>query len=382
MKRKMIVSVFAAAFLACVCALGGCSGKKAVDLSEYVSVEFSGYNGNGTANVVIDTDAMMPLLDEQNFPEMIADNFSAAEIKNNGSLSNGDSISVTVKFSEKMIENANLDVQNPTLTFTVSGLKEKEKLDVFKGVEFTSEGTSPECTVSVEYNGGSPYEMLEMQLENGEIVKSDFGNRHFKNGEKITLKISENALEKLRTEYIVEETSREYTVETNSHYVLLPDDMTENEKEDFYKAAEKFLNDKIQEVIDGKDNDARYKLFSQMTDINIGTFYAGITTRIDKLEVKEFNSAYVGIGDVSGSWGSVKENQKSIYYIFDAEITYYVKHFFDVYEGTSPCTLIVRMDDPRITPQGAVYSGMTFTSEKDLNSAYNSYITSKFEKIS
>ena len=108
---------------------------------------------------------------------------------------------------------------------------------------------------------------------------------------------------------------------------------------------------------------------------------AGVTNQIDKLEIKQFNSAYVGAGEVTGSWGVKKSDQKSIYYIYDAAISYYIKNFNDIYEDETECVLIVRIDDPRTTPEGVMYSGMSFGSAKDFQTAYGSYITSNFEKL-
>lgn len=70
-----------------------------------------------------------------------------------------------------MRENAKVIVQNPVLTFTVSGQKVKQNLDFFAVTEFSAKGTSPECTVSAKCNGTTTYGMFEMLLENDEVVK-------------------------------------------------------------------------------------------------------------------------------------------------------------------------------------------------------------------
>ncbi len=368
--------------LMCVCALGGCSGKAVIDLADYVSVDFSGGNGDGKAKVVIDTNAMLPLIEEQNAPLAVAASFTAADIENNGKLSNGDTISVTVKYSEKMMENAKIDVQNTTLSFTVSGLKEKEKLDVFAGVEFISEGASPECTISVKYNGGPFYEIFDLKTASGEDISRNYGTLQFANGDKIIVAIKDYELEELNAQYLIEETSREYTVQSDSKYLLTAADITSEMRDVLDKSAEDLVNEKVKAVIDGTDRDARLRLLSQVSGVNLGTLAAGVTNRIDKLEIKQFNSAYVGLGEVSGSLGATKDDQKSIYYIYDANISYYIKNIFDVYEDETECALIVRIDDPKITPEGVMYSGMTFGSAKDFQTAYDTHITSRFEKLS
>lgn len=370
MKRKLILGAFTVLLMMCVCALGGCSGKKTINLTDYVSVEYSGYSGDGTAQVHIDTDAMLPLFSNQNSPQTVAESFTAGEIKNNGKLSNGDTISVTVNYNELLMSNAKINVQNPTLTFTVSGLKEKQKLDVFAGVAFGSEGTSPECTVSVIYNGGSPYGTLEMQLENGEIVKNGFDKHYFKNGEKVTLRVSEEALERLGAEYIIEETSREYTVKSDSSYILTADDLTAESRKALDKIAEDFLNEKTKEILNDSDRAARIDLLAAVSGANRGVLYAGGTWKIT-LQPATLNSAYVGSPET-----------KCIYYIYEAEIEYYIKTgLLDVYEDKTTCALVVQIDAPKITPEGVMYSKISFDSAKDYQTAYNSHITSSFEKL-
>lgn len=280
------------------------------------------------------------------------------------------------------MENAKIDVQNTTLSFTVSGLKEKEKLDVFAGVEFISEGASPECTISVKYNGGPFYEIFDLKTASGEDISRNYGTLQFANGDKIIVAIKDYELEELNAQYLIEETSREYTVQSDSKYLLTAADITSEMRDVLDKSAEDLVNEKVKAVIDGTDRDARLRLLSQVSGVNLGTLAAGVTNRIDKLEIKQFNSAYVGLGEVSGSLGATKDDQKSIYYIYDANISYYIKNIFDVYEDETECALIVRIDDPKITPEGVMYSGMTFGSAKDFQTAYDTHITSRFEKLS
>lgn len=386
MKKKLFISAFAALLLMCICALSGCSGSAVIDLKDYVSVNFSGFNGSGTARVDIDCDAMLPLIKggDEFTAKSIADNFTAAKVENNGKLSNGDIIKVKVTYSEQMMKNAKINVKNTELSFPVSGLKEKEKLDVFANVSFEVGGTSPECTITVKYNGAKENSVFELKTESGEILKQNYSGGfegQFKNGDKVTVKIADQTLEKLLAEYNITETSREYTVQSDSAYILTAADLTAESRKALDKAAEDFVNEKIEAVINSTDRDARLNLLSQVSGVNVGSLYAGGTTRIGELEIEKLNSAYVGVGDVSGSWGVKKSNQKSIYYIYDAKISYYIKQMFDVHEDETECALIVRVDDPMVTTEGVMYSGLTFGTANDFQSAYNSCITSKFEKL-
>lgn len=381
MKRKLILSAFVALAVLCLCVLSGCSAKRTIDLADYVSVEFTGYNGDGSANVSIDRSAMLPLLDKQISPATITDSFEAGGIQNNGMLSNGDVIGVTINYNELLMENAKLKVKNPTLSFTVEGLKEKQKLDVFSAVELGTEGVSPECKINVQYGGNLPYGTFEIVLENGEVTDV-YTDRKFKNGEKLTLRLTEDAIERLGKEYKIDETSREYTVEADSAYILTAADLSAENRKALDKIAEDFLNEKIEAVKEATDRDARLRLLSNVTGINLGSLYAGVTSRIDELSMTELKGAYVGVGTISGSWGVTVNNRKSVYYIYDADFSYYLKESpRTTREDDTTCALIVRIDDPKITPEGVMYSNLAFASAKDFETAYNSHITSSFEKL-
>lgn len=381
MKKRLIRGAFAALAVLCLCVLSGCSAKRTIDLVDYVSVEFTGYNGDGSANVSIDRSAMLPLLDKQISPATITDSFEAGGIQNNGKLSNGDVIGVTINYNELLMDNAKVKVKNPTLSFTVEGLKEKQKLDVFAAVEFGTEGVSPECKINVKYGGDLPYGTFEIVLENGEVTDV-YTDRKFKNGEKLTLRLTEDALERLGKEYKIDEISREYTVEAESAYILTAADLSLENRKALDIIAADFLDEKIEAVTEATDRDARLRLFSNVTGINLGTLYAGVTSSVKELSMTELKGAYVGVGTISGSWGVTVNNQKSVYYIYDADFSYYLKESpRTTREDDTTCALIVRIDDPKITPEGIMYSNLAFASAKDFETAYNSYITSSFEKL-
>lgn len=385
MKRKLFITALMAMLLMCVSALGGCSGSTVtIDLKDYVSVRFEGFNGSGTAKVDIDSDAMLPLIksNDEFTAYTVADNFSAAIVENNGKLSNGDTISVKVNYSEQMMKNAKITVKNPELTFPVTGLKEKEKLDVFANVDFETVGTSPECSVTVKYNGNRSDIKFEIKTELSEAIDlSSLGGTYggqFKNGEKVTVKIADNSLEKLCEEYEITETAREYTVQSDSKYILTATDLTNENKNELDKIAEDFLNGKTEAILNNSDRDARLDLLSAVSGVNKGALYAGGTFQIT-LQPAALNSAYVGLRETT-SFGTTQQD-KCIYYIYEAEIEYYIKQLASIYEDKTTCALVVQIDDPKITPDGVSYSKISFSAAKDFNSAYNARITSKFEKL-
>lgn len=386
MKRKLIISALTALLIMCVCALAGCSGRTTVDFKDYVQASFEGYNGSGRARIDVNYKALSVLLNGTSAEELFEWEMIPAS---NGELSNGDTVKIKMQYNELLMKNAKIKIKNPELTFNVSGLPEKEKLDIFAKVKLETLGTSPECAVSVEYDGGEGL-YFEVQSDIGTpiewIVYGDMAGAYggkLKNGDKITVKLADNGiLEELREKYIIEETSREYTVQSDSSYILTAADLSPESRQTLDKIAEDFLSETTESLANGKsdsDRKTRIDFFSSVAGLNRGTLYAGYSYELE-ISPSEFNSAYVGVGEVSDSWGSSK-TVKSIYYIYEADISYTVKPFASTYSDSATCALIVRIDDPRITPEGVMYSDLTFLSAKDFQTAYSKYVSSKFEKM-
>lgn len=95
--------------------------KTPIDLLDGVELTYSGYNGAGYAQVSkqdIDYDKT-----NGDIATFVSD--VSYDIENNGSLSNGDKIKVTVIYSQETAKRLRLSVQSETKTFTVSNLTTK-----------------------------------------------------------------------------------------------------------------------------------------------------------------------------------------------------------------------------------------------------------------
>lgn len=382
MKMKKLLSVvLSAVLMMCVCALMGCSGagKTTIDLKNYVKVGFDGYNGKGTVNVEVDTDAMLPLFKSGSVTAAtLYDSFDAAAVESSGTLSNGDTVHVKVNYNEQMLKNANIEVKNTELTFTVSGLNEN-KVDVFADTEIKVDGISPECTVEINYKRATSYGLHKFPFEVNGVVLETPGTQGklggFKDGDKITLTLTKEALDTLQKHFNIEKTSLEYTVKCDSKYILSAADLSEKEREQLDKIAEEYLNSKINEM----SSETRDLIVSAVTGLNTGTLKAGCSQRVDDLKAKGLNSAYVGIGEIT-DWG-VKKEVKRAYYFYDADAKYYAKNFFDVYDDEKPLILVVIISDPKTTPNGIEYSSLNFGTAGSIEIANKTWITSKLEKL-
>ncbi len=123
-KKKFAAALLAVLTLFSVLMLSGCGERATLDFSQIVTVtRYKGVNGEGTA--VIDADrnkalAMLGTLNEATASAILED----IEVlpQNDGSLSNGDKLTVVIKIDEQMLKNAKIKAKNTVLTFDVSGL--------------------------------------------------------------------------------------------------------------------------------------------------------------------------------------------------------------------------------------------------------------------
>ena len=204
------------------------SDSTVIDLKEYIDIEFDGYSGSGNAKVSVNYEAMALLLSNDGKDTFGAyatiNDIQASSVENNGKLSNGDKITIKVSYNETTLENANVELKNTEIEYEVSGLEEKELLDIFKDVEIIVTeiyiaGETDTYNVNVKYNG-DVNDKYYGKFKSFNITDKD-GNRptYYKEGDTIIVSISDVAVEnftKVYPQYAFLETSREYTVTYNA----------------------------------------------------------------------------------------------------------------------------------------------------------------------
>lgn len=136
--------------------LTGCKPLGKADPFDYIDLQFSGYDGNGNADVRFDCETMVvdllgkaPESYEEFSQWLLAysqydDGIRISYTPDSG-LSNGDKVSVTVTTSGI----AEKKVKSGTKTFPVSGLPEVKTVDVFQDIEVSFEGIVGDITRTV-----------------------------------------------------------------------------------------------------------------------------------------------------------------------------------------------------------------------------------------
>lgn len=196
-----------------------------IDLKETVKITLAGYNGSGYAEVTIDNGKVKDLLEDEDteLAFKIIGSLEIAKIENNGQLSNGDNINIKVKYSDSIFEQAKINAVNTEFQYEISGLEEKEKLDLFKDVELVITpviGDETKCKLYALYTGdnhsvGSKFHsgVFEITGEDGNTVTyKDKDKVYFNLGEKVTVSVSEKSIKDNSYWFELTETSKEYVI--------------------------------------------------------------------------------------------------------------------------------------------------------------------------
>lgn len=126
---------------------------KTINLDNYISVKYSGYNGYGTAEIVIDYNKMIDDMSEKldkSETKRLKKGIKEEEkltfkLDTTSDLTNGDTIKLDVKIKRSFFENYKLKLEVNTKKFEVSGLKELTVLSPFDVLEITYSGYDPYC---------------------------------------------------------------------------------------------------------------------------------------------------------------------------------------------------------------------------------------------
>lgn len=183
----------------CMGLLTGCGGSASIALMDYVTVEFSGVDGRGTAVLNVDhvkmeqdmagdDDGDISKEELEKIAQFTEFEFSINyELDKTEGLSNGDTVTVTVTYDKDLQKESGVKVKGDTSEkFKVEGLKEPVEVDAFdnsvwnteNGVKVSFDGVAPYGTLSIENNcdSSAPQSYVEYtadktsELKNGDTI--------------------------------------------------------------------------------------------------------------------------------------------------------------------------------------------------------------------
>lgn len=226
--------------------------KTTISLDDYISVEYDGYDGYGTAEVSFDwqtlekkfveisgADDIEDLEDLSNALSFyVLEDSISYELDKSDSLSNGDKITLTWSYDNEMAEDYKIEFEGDKKTFTVSDLKEVKEIDPFEDLEVTFSGTSPYSTVSWEVTSDNEiYDLISFEASK---------ENNLAEGETITITLDTYD----EDEYFLSQygckfskTSKEYTCENVDCYIMNTEDLTNELLETMKKQAKAVISD-------------------------------------------------------------------------------------------------------------------------------------------
>jgi hypothetical protein len=222
--------------------------KKRVNINEYITVEYSGYDSVGTAKYVIDKDGLsQALLKAQGKSDSQAllagygldDSYSTLmeyveiSLDKREDLSNGDKVQVKISCNQIAESVLGIKLVYKDMEVTVEGLEATKNVDPFENVEVTFSGVSPKATAKVSNNSTDSY-LKELSFK----VSKTSG---IKIGDTITVTMNVDEKTAAKEGYVFSQTSKTYKCEALDQYISNVGDLTEEQSNSLKKMGQDTL---------------------------------------------------------------------------------------------------------------------------------------------
>lgn len=229
--------------------LSGCSKQTEVDLTDYAKVTFSGLNGSGQALLEFDNIKFEEsLLDGE-----VKDVMKVAQLEDsieysldkNESLSNGDTIVVTVSWNDKIAKENNFKFKVKNKEIVVKDLKEPTHIDLFQDVYIEYSEVSPSAKAIVRNASSDSFlKKVKYNIDN---------TSNLANGDIITVKAEYNKELAEKEGYVIDEIEKKYTVSGVDEYISSYDKID--------KASLLEMDKHARDIIESKLADWNYSAF-------------------------------------------------------------------------------------------------------------------------
>lgn len=227
-----------------VCLVLTSCGSYQVDLLDYVIVEFSGSDGVGVANVILDEERLKSNLESNSKKasaiviKSIVDSVSV-NLDKEKELSNEESILATLKWNDELANDYGIKLKGDSKSFTVTNLAERIVVDLFKDIEVFLDGVSPNGRVVIQ-NNSSDDKIKKVTYNSSEYTAG--------NGYTITVKAGNYNSSFNSDEYIILETEKEFTISGADEYISKFDDIDSISLEKLKNQAEDILTTRFSEA--------------------------------------------------------------------------------------------------------------------------------------
>ncbi len=220
--------------------------KRTINIEDYLTVSFEGYEGYGTAYVYKDSDGLTEAInqvleidvdddyDDDDYPswEDIYNSLSTygstyellysidVELDREENLSNGDIVTATITYDKDVADEYGLILTGEQVEFEVKGLEKLVELDPFENLEVSFEGTSPFVKISLEYTGKDDFlSAYNFNYENNGDIRS---------GDTVTITLSMDKEDAIYYGYDLTQTSKDYVCENVNRYLASAEEIDDD----------------------------------------------------------------------------------------------------------------------------------------------------------
>ncbi len=209
--------------------LAACGAKK-IDVTETLTLSYSGANGYGVAELENEYDWEATAFEEagiesiETFSDLgdafIIESAVTYEVSPKENLSNGDEITVTATINNEKTDAYNLKLVAKKRTFTVEGLPEIKQVDLFENIDVLFQGTAPYATAKITDENTDHYVNTQYKLNKDSGLNI---------GDIVTVTAQYDKDELLAKGYMAESDTKEFEVMNVSKYVTelseIPDEI-------------------------------------------------------------------------------------------------------------------------------------------------------------
>ncbi len=285
---------------------------KTIDLSEYINVEYSGFNGYATAEVELDEKALGKYIDDSKLAKKFNSKLEF-EIKDNENLSNGNDLEIETDISSSWLKDNKLKLKNKNVKIEIKGLEEADVVDLFKDIEIEIEGVSPDLNISVNNNNSDKF----IRTVTYSLSKS-YG---LANDEKITITANYNKNDAMEAGLVVAEDTMEYTIKDQPFYASSKDDLKD-------EALNTIKSDLLENVKNEIEDNGKYIITSNYDDVSYSETFTNSEPELVNMYIltpKKSDSYYLSSNIVYGIYKVIYTSSTGANYEW-----YYVAKIEDV----------------------------------------------------
>lgn len=218
--KKRNIMLFVTIVFICMISIIGCSKEKTkkhiLNFEQMVTFQFEGLNGKGTVNtspnreIYNDKKFLQQLFPDEtleksneNLSELMSKvSYTFSEEEN---LSNGDEITVIVKYNEDIFDNYGITVKKDEFKIKVTGLENGNVIDAFNGLKVVYSGLSGKG--KVVFDTSNCHEFVQ------NYVSFKYSEKNLSNGDKIKVAINYDNSVAYENRIIIENETKEFIVQ-------------------------------------------------------------------------------------------------------------------------------------------------------------------------